>query len=322
MSAASDDRELEQALTDAAQLRQRYRAASQDEPPAALDSLISSAARDHAGRDAGRGASRFASAWRVPLSIAAVVVVSATVSILVGERHGQLPSGTDRSVSASGASEDGKRIGAGALQEQMPAAPAAQSQSRERVGAEGPQGAAPKAPVVIHQAGSEVRSAPPELVPSRESFKIQQPASQSPSPDVTSSVAPPQAPPPPVMASPSTVLGRPGSLRDEPQAPERAQESHDRVAPERPPEALRKDRSAQGVAPAAAAAKIERDRGQAESKLASAKPVWENDPQAWLKHIDELRLAGQRADANASYRAFRERYPDYPLPPGFVVPER
>jgi len=322
MSAASDDRELEQALTDAAQLRQRYRAASQDEPSAALDSMISSAARDHVSRAAGRGASRFASAWRVPLSIAAVVVVSATVSILVGERHGQLPRGSDRSVSASGASEDAKRIGPGALQEQMPAAPAAKSQSRERVGAEQPQGAAPNAPVVIlHRAGSEVRSAAPERAPSQESFRIQQPATQPPGPDVTSPAAPPQAPPP-VMASPSTALGRSASLRDEAQAPEHAQENRDRVPSERPPEALRKDRSAQAVAPAAAAAKIERDGAEAEDKLTSAKPVWESDPQAWLKHIDELRLAGQRADADASYRAFRDRYPDYPLPPGFVVPER
>ena len=322
MSAASDDRELEQALTDAALLRQRYRAASQDEPSAALDSLISSAARDYASRGAGRGASRFASAWRVPLSIAAVVVVSATVSILVGERHGQLPRRADRPVSTSGASEDAKRVGPEALQEQMPAPPAATSKNKQRIGAEQPQGVAPKAPVVIHQAGSEVRSGPSELAPSQESFKIQQRVTQAPGPDVASSVAPPQAPPPPVVASPSTVLARPGSLPDEPQTPERAQESHDRVAPERPPEALRKDRSAQAAAPAGAAAKIERDRGAAEKNLASAKPVWESDPQAWLKHIDELRLAGQRADADANYRAFRDRYPDYPLPAGFVVPER
>jgi hypothetical protein len=124
------------------------------------------------------------------------------------------------------------------------------------------------------------------------------------------------------MANPSTALGRPSSLRDEARAPEHVQENRAQVGPERPPEALRKDRSAQAVAPAAAAAKIERDRGPAEDKLTSAKPVWESDPQAWLKHIDELRLAGQRADADANYRAFRDRYPDYPLPPGFVVPEK
>jgi hypothetical protein len=47
---------------------------------------------------------------------------------------------------------------------------------------------------------------------------------------------------------------------------------------------------------------------------------WEKDPQTWLAHIDELRAAGRGADAKASFRAFRSRYPDYRLPAGFVVP--
>ena len=52
---------------------------------------------------------------------------------------------------------------------------------------------------------------------------------------------------------------------------------------------------------------------------AAASP-WEKDPHAWLAHIDELRTAGRSADAVASFRAFRSRYPDYRLPAGFVVP--
>jgi hypothetical protein len=51
----------------------------------------------------------------------------------------------------------------------------------------------------------------------------------------------------------------------------------------------------------------------------SAKP-WEQDPRAWLKHVEELRAAGRVEDAKASFKAFRSRYPDYPLPAGFVVP--
>jgi hypothetical protein len=51
----------------------------------------------------------------------------------------------------------------------------------------------------------------------------------------------------------------------------------------------------------------------------SARP-WEQDPRAWLKHIEELRTSGRIEDAKASFKAFRSRYPDYPLPAGFVVP--
>ena len=46
---------------------------------------------------------------------------------------------------------------------------------------------------------------------------------------------------------------------------------------------------------------------------------WEKDPQTWLAHIEELRVAGRTQDAEASFRAFRDRYPDYQLPAGFVV---
>ena len=66
---------------------QAWREASQDEPPAALDDAIRAAARQavHAGPRP-VGASPFGGRWRVPLSVAAVLVVSATVTLLVAER--------------------------------------------------------------------------------------------------------------------------------------------------------------------------------------------------------------------------------------------
>jgi hypothetical protein len=72
-------------------LARAWREASHDEPPAAMDDAIRAAARKavHAGpRPA--GASPFGGRWRVPLSVAAVLVVSATVTLLVAERgkHG------------------------------------------------------------------------------------------------------------------------------------------------------------------------------------------------------------------------------------------
>jgi hypothetical protein len=61
------------------------------------------------------------------------------------------------------------------------------------------------------------------------------------------------------------------------------------------------------------------------SAAAAAEPStagWEKDPPAWLAHVEELRAAGRTEDAEASFRAFRRRYPDYRLPAGFVAPGR
>ena len=68
-------------------LTQAWHEASQDEPPAALDDAIRAAARQavHA-RPRPVGASPFGGRWRVPLSVAALLVVSATVTLLVAER--------------------------------------------------------------------------------------------------------------------------------------------------------------------------------------------------------------------------------------------
>ncbi len=37
------------------------------------------------------------------------------------------------------------------------------------------------------------------------------------------------------------------------------------------------------------------------------------DPEAWLAHIEALRRQGREAEAEASLKAFRERYPNYPV---------
>src|SRR5262249_1588932 len=123
MSAASNDRELEEALVGTAQLRQRYRAASQDEPPDALDALIRAAAREETAAGPRHAAARRVAGWRVPLSIAAIVVVSATVSVLVAERHGKLPLDADHSRNervSPAASKDDKQSEPETLRRQVP----------------------------------------------------------------------------------------------------------------------------------------------------------------------------------------------------------
>lgn len=48
-----------------------------------------------------------------------------------------------------------------------------------------------------------------------------------------------------------------------------------------------------------------------------AEPV---SPEVWLQRIRELRNRGELAQADASLRAFRRRYPDYPLPADVPAP--
>lgn len=63
-----------------------YRAGANEEPPVQLDAAIRAAAR----REAGAGPQRVSRlrAWRVPLSLAAVVVLSVTVVLMVREEGG------------------------------------------------------------------------------------------------------------------------------------------------------------------------------------------------------------------------------------------
>lgn len=69
-----------------ATLAAAYRAGAHEEPPAHLDDAIRAAAR----REAGAGPQRISRlrAWRVPVSLAAVVVLSVTVVLMVREEGG------------------------------------------------------------------------------------------------------------------------------------------------------------------------------------------------------------------------------------------
>jgi hypothetical protein len=44
-------------------------------------------------------------------------------------------------------------------------------------------------------------------------------------------------------------------------------------------------------------------------------------PSAWIKRILDLRREGRLKEAADSLKAFRTRYPEYPLPPELSVPQ-
>ncbi len=341
---APDDHELEQLFADEAELTRRYSAASQDEPPVALDELVRAAARRQTRTRPRLAGSPFMASWRIPLSIAAVVVVSATVTVIVAEREGRLPFPGKHSAPAAATGEASNQA------EAQPAPHALESQAVP-VGAK----AEPKARLEAARtpAASEAPAATPlergdrsaavsTAETRREPFPLKAgPAAELPAP-AQAPVAPtasatPQPPSPATAPTgPAPPSSRAGTLRDFAREQERAEQAV--------PGAVPQDEALVGEAPASKAAPVgpmheergayqpageERARAQALAKKqtlpaglnseATASP-WEKDPQAWLVHIDELRTAGRSVDAKASFRAFRSHYPDYRLPAGFVVP--
>src|SRR5262245_53713114 len=74
------------------ELRSRYRAGSQEEPSARVDDAIRAHARRAVGARPRPASSPLGGSWRVPLSIAAVLVLSVTLTVMVTRRERHLPS--------------------------------------------------------------------------------------------------------------------------------------------------------------------------------------------------------------------------------------
>src|SRR5215207_6033106 len=79
-------------LAESRELRARYRAASSEEPAAGLDDAIRAHARRAVGSRPRRPGSSFSANWRVPLSIAAVMVLSVSLTIMTVRQDKHLPS--------------------------------------------------------------------------------------------------------------------------------------------------------------------------------------------------------------------------------------
>ena len=58
--------------------------------------------------------------------------------------------------------------------------------------------------------------------------------------------------------------------------------------------------------------------GGSSAKSLAVPAVDAASPEAWLKHIRELRAAGRRAEAAESLGRFRTRYPDLVLPADLI----
>lgn len=254
-----------------------YRALGAEEPPRALDEAILAAARRRPAR------------WRVPLSVAAVVVLAVGVTLRM------LPHGPDaESVALAPQVIEAPRPAAlpaeqvGTLERTAPRQ-AAPRRSQERT-APAEVAARPPAEAVARAPAEAVARAPAEAAAGARASGLAksnaEPAQAAEARARTEALAAaqPQAPTPAAAAAPPAVAA--DSVRD--RAAAAAMERADERAP---------------VAAAAAP-----------RALASAKPAEPATPQAWLERIAELKKQGREREAQESLAEFRKRYPDYKIP--------
>jgi hypothetical protein len=312
-----------------------YRAGMHEEPPAHLDTAILAAARREVGARP-RPLSARTRAWRVPVSIAALVVLSMSLVTLVqeegGEQLGQ-PSQHDLFAQRNkAASADGA-----APPPEAPAEPSAEREARKALAAE-------KAPEPAKRPDATSGATPPAATDdsarlrSAEQPSTPPPAGPAPQP-FQGGPAPERASPPAAADSETSTdtaarsFGSRGSIAEESAAP----------APNPAPPVAAKPRSQiRDAAPAgemagalsgaprepAVAAPAERQRAKvaarAQKKEAPVpdaayvagliKELDTQPPEKWLERIEALRREGRTADADEMLAEFKRRFPTHPLP--------
>ena len=346
-SPAPDDRELDQLLSETAGLRQRYRASS-EEPPAAIDDAIRAAARREVSARPRLAGSPFGGSWRVPFSIAALVVVSATLTVMLVERDAHRPRadaptaktraepGRKDAESPAPTIEPRARESDAAERAKSKEAPRASDHAaNDQLDRRTPPGAVEERAANARASGEQENKAAAAPPPSPEPFPAQAPAAgPAPAkPETQDTVRGFSQQSPPSAGAAKSTLGTSSEQEAAADARQKAESSKDQTGLRDTPAAAgavapqeRRERAAApSAAPARPAAEDARALGKkqqdaADTYLESAARPWEQDPAAWLKHIETLRAAGHIDEAKTSFGTFRKRYPDYQLPAGFVVP--
>jgi hypothetical protein len=341
VSNGADQDDLDQMLMASRELRERYRTASQDEPSGAVDDALRAQARRAVGARPRSAGSPFGASWRVPLSIAAVLVVSATLTVMVVREDRHLPSADRMPDSKSAPAVTPQDAPASA----PPAKPLADSAEKAPAPLEAQRYKLKQAPRADQYRESDAaksqasapkdQMAPPELEKRPQPFSATPAAppaaapAEAPAPTMQQKAEPSAPPPsPPSAAGAASESGRDSAATDsepavsarglaQPQAEMKSSRSNaanmqgsmrengsrareERAAP------LRKS------APAAAAE---------QSSAASSPAPWESDPHTWLRHIETLVRDHRLTEARDGLKAFRQRYPSYPLPADFPLRE-
>ena len=305
-------------------------------PPAALDARILTAAREAVA--APRRPARAPLPWwrrlMVPASVAAVLVVSATLTLMVHDEQQKLeapaPAAAPRAAPESApppsappgisaptqAPVQSRESAAEQLPEAIPAernAPAASTLSKEAPAAIAPETKA-KAAKRAEESATDMRRI--EAAPATE-------AVPRPAPSVFPVAAPSAPPPAPPVNAASGAGATPGAAVGgavAPASPRSERESRVRQMREAAP--------LPQAAPVAPAAATPPSQGVAAEPTTPSQDALERparpemrkgrdvarSPEAWLEEIRQLRRSGREAEWREALERFRVRYPDYPLP--------
>ncbi len=261
------------------QLAAAYRAGSQEQPPAHLDAAIRAAARREVGAGPARGGTTPVRVWGVPLSLAAVVVLSVTVVLMMREEGMDRPDALTRPVPAGNAP---RSVEADAARKKAPSA-----ESKDSVAS--PLPAATPAPVAAPAGPASA----PELKQRAADAELR-------ALDATAARA-------------KTATGRadeegdPGARRERMQA-----------APAAPPALLRSAPASAVGESAAGAGMLSRPPAAALADAPAKTALWGDliaaPPEKWLQRIADLRRDGKTADADAVVAEFRRRFPAERVP--------
>jgi hypothetical protein len=316
-----------------------YREVPCEEPPARLDAAILAAAHREAGARP-RAASARLHAWRVPVSVAAVVMLSVSVVTLVREEGGdKLDSSTtmdSRTAPAQQAASEAAKApdrarpaqpapdAIGAQEQAKPASPAAREDAAPS------NTAAAKAAEETAQRSAAASALFSEEAARRSTGSVA--GLSSVAPEARAPVPAPAPPAPQPFRETPAMRGSSGETESSAVAGEsKAQaEPTERMAP--------RDRATTGnttgsssmdhslAAPAAVAKPeaVQRPAPPMLAKRAQAGPgpiarlIKELDLQPaekWLEKIEALRREERRGEADGLLAEFKRRFPDYPLPP-------
>ncbi len=292
-----------------------YAAGAREEPPRRLDDTIRAAARREVGaRPRSIGAAlRY---WSVPVSIAAVLVLSVSVVILMREE------GVDRLQEAPPAMAPPPESAPQALPEQTaPSAPP----KREEPHNEGT--ARLRDTSKLAAAAEKADRNRKEQVGSNAMAGAPRPAAPprpAPQPFAEYQIAPGLRAPAPTEpraqsgtlakeAEPGAGVGS-GALE---RAPTKPTAAADAPAPAATGPAAQAKSSIASPKPRAAAREAEHQRDDAGAL--AARPVWtgfeQQPPEKWLARIEELRRNGRETEADEMLVEFRKRFPGHPVPP-------
>jgi hypothetical protein len=331
-------------------IERAWRDASRDEPPRHLDDAILARAREAVAPRVEEAPSElwplahprsWFMRWRVPLAVAATLVVSATVTLLVYDSGMEEPPPvvTDRPLRKAPPPAPPAPSGA-VIEKESAAAPSAQPALSGTVAEKQPASAPPPAPPPAKPSADVV---PPAPSATREAQPVERKRAQ---PEAASTTQPSaesgRAPAPPDVAPGRAGTPEPrraeealGASREAPAAapaptaapvPERAPAAAGAVAPTAPraapapmaapppPAAPTTAPPVPQAAPRDNAVREKRDESLQAAPGTRARAAALATPEAYVERIRELKRAGREAEARELLEELKRRFPAFELP--------